>query len=285
VVLLGVDGKNQKHKIGSRLINAVKTRCVGIVLWSGNDACEFYVKQGFSYNVNLGNAMKRDTHETIRSKFMCFALKDNDIPILISNANKTQFKIAPVTEEDKIILYESLANAMNKQHIMFNDDLQGSLDSWDEKIQIAPFNNAYIYREFKKLSRQGIYAPLVVVYSEELGYHVKATKRIEPYTLISEYSGCIKKFNSNSRCDSIMHYTGNYVIMPNKCGNLGKYISGVNELKKGRQKANLKSIRYVIDGQIHVLLYTLRIIKKEEILQYKYNDNGKMKEYPTGDFK
>ncbi len=74
------------------------------------------------------------------------------------------------------------------------------------------------------------------------------------------------------------------VICPETNGNIARFISGINNFdKKAGKKQNLNSIRYDIDGTVHVLLYTARSIKKGEVLYYDYNSGG-YDGYPTHEF-
>lgn len=74
------------------------------------------------------------------------------------------------------------------------------------------------------------------------------------------------------------------VICPDKFGNLARFISGINNHNdKSMKKQNVQSVRFDVDGQVHVLLYALRQIKKNEILYYDYNAGG-FDNYPTKDF-
>ena len=111
-------------------------------------------------------------------------------------------------------------------------------------------------------------------------------------TLLCEYSGEVflsrdKLFDSN---DSIMELlktsssSTSLVIYPATRANIARFISGINNYDKlGLKKQNVLSIRYDIDGQVHVLLYASKTIKKGEVLYYDYNA-GSNGTYPTEDF-
>ena len=74
------------------------------------------------------------------------------------------------------------------------------------------------------------------------------------------------------------------VICPESKGNIARFISGINNHdKKAGKKQNVNSIRYNIDGSVHVLLYAARTIKKNEVLYYDYNAGG-YNAYPTESF-
>jgi hypothetical protein len=74
------------------------------------------------------------------------------------------------------------------------------------------------------------------------------------------------------------------VICPEKMGNLARFLSGINNKSlKSYKKQNVNSIRFNIDGQVHVLLYAAKGIKKNEVLYYDYNAGG-FDGYPTDYF-
>ena len=73
------------------------------------------------------------------------------------------------------------------------------------------------------------------------------------------------------------------VIIPEKYGNLGRFLSGINNSKKNNNQ-NVYSLRVDINGLVHVLLLAKRKIKKGEILYYNYNAGG-FNNYNTTYFK
>lgn len=74
------------------------------------------------------------------------------------------------------------------------------------------------------------------------------------------------------------------VIIPDKKGNLARFLSGINNTsKKSIAKQNVHSIRFNIDGESRVILYAKKNIKKGDLLYYDYNAGG-FGEYPTQDF-
>ena len=74
------------------------------------------------------------------------------------------------------------------------------------------------------------------------------------------------------------------VIYPANRANIARFISGINNFdKNAMKKQNVLSIRYDIDGKVHVLLYASKIIRKGEVLYYDYNA-GSNGTYPTEDF-
>ena len=87
------------------------------------------------------------------------------------------------------------------------------------------------------------------------------------------------------KADSIMNYIRydwiDYVIQPEPFANLARFISGINNLFEdlklpNRIKKNLESLRFRLDDHIHIILYTWRVIEKNDILAYDYN-NGQRK--------
>lgn len=71
------------------------------------------------------------------------------------------------------------------------------------------------------------------------------------------------------------------VICPTYNANLARFISGINNKKKG--KANLASIRFDIEGKVRIFLYAKTNIEPNQILCYDYNAGG-FDEYPTENF-
>lgn len=121
---------------------------------------------------------------------------------------------------------------------------------------------------------------------------VQALEDIHALTLICEYSGEINLARKRlfDRNDSIMDLirtpssTNSLVICPDKKGNLARFLSGINNFdQKSAKKQNVQSIRYDIDGEVHILLYAFRQIKKYELLYYDYNAGG-YEGYPTEGF-
>jgi hypothetical protein len=285
VVMFAVDWNHREKKIGKSIMTVIK-QIYGnkIILWSDERVCGFYKKQSFGESVNLGKALMRKTNPTTRSRFMYYGLEYDEKLTLMGELSKNKFKIALTTPEEQKILIDSLNNALKKQNMKFNDDLVGDviIENY-EKIQKLSKLNEAIYKEFKLKSRQGIYGPLEVFYDNVIGYGVRAINDIEENTLISEYAGEILKYDPKSTNDSLMKYIADYVIQPTSFGNIAKYVSGINDSKKSEiKKANVRSIRCLIEGRIHVLLYTIKKIKKGNILKYNYN--GEDNEYNTSRF-
>lgn len=73
------------------------------------------------------------------------------------------------------------------------------------------------------------------------------------------------------------------VIVPENNGNIGFLLSGINNTDPNKKKKeNVKSARFSINGEVHVILYASRDIKCGEILYYNYN--GLHNLYPTEHF-
>ena len=130
-----------------------------------------------------------------------------------------------------------------------------------------------------------------IVYDEKQGYIVKQTAEILTNTIISEYSGDVFFFRDSllmKKNDSIMELIHSpcsdtsLVIIPQKYGNLGRFLSGINNTKKNTDQ-NVYSLRVNIEGSIHVLLLAKRKINKGEILYYDYNAGG-YNAYDTSNF-
>jgi hypothetical protein len=74
------------------------------------------------------------------------------------------------------------------------------------------------------------------------------------------------------------------VICPEQYGNLARFLSGINNYDaKLKKKQNVYSIRFSIEGSVHILLLASKNIKKGEILYYDYNAGG-YGNYPTEHF-
>jgi hypothetical protein len=199
---------------------------------------------------------------------------------------KTNFKIAYVTEQEKSLFIKNLKRVFKKRNMTFCDDIISNqkLPKVPNNIQKMPKYMTKVFKAFKQNSKNMIYAPLNLVKDKVQGYKVVSTNSIKQLTLISEYSGEIMKHGDVPSSDSIMDYYENFVIYPDKKGNIGKFLSGVNNKKTNKSKIqNVKSVKYNIEGKVHILLYASRLIKKDETLIYDYNA-GKIKEYPTHNF-
>ena len=199
-----------------------------------------------------------------------------------ANIRNSSFKIYPMTETDAQETQDSLFSALESKNIQFSDDLIFRVnDLSSELVQKMLPSDVRVYKQFKEQSRKGSNVPVKVEYDNIQGYVVKASKPIDKYTLISEYSGEVIEYKDDLKSDSIMEYHSNLVIVPDRHGNLARFLSGINNSKK--RAGNVKSIKYDIEGSIHILLYSSRNIKSGEILYYDYNAGG-LNEYDTSNF-
>jgi len=62
------------------------------------------------------------------------------------------------------------------------------------------------------------------------------------------------------------------IIDPTNEGNIARFLSGVNNKSiVSRRQANVRTRRFVLDGQMHVVMFTSRRIEPGEMLNYDYN--------------
>jgi GNAT superfamily N-acetyltransferase len=285
LILIGVSTQHQRQGIGTKLVDELKKYGDKIVVWSDKNAVSFYEKQGFSKNTELGNALTTKTYRTAYSQFMCMGLVDEEVEVLIGDMSKTKFKIAKPSKVEKLQTIKSLDNALITQKMLFADDLIGCLTinkNSQKKIQKLAKKNEKIFRKFKKLTNKKIYPPVEVFHHDKINYGVIAIDDIPAFTLISEYSGKVTEWTPYlSNNDSIMNYYGDMVINPTDCGNLAKYVSGINNLNG--EEENVKSMKFILENKIRIILYAARNIQKGEILRYDYN-GGKKCGYDTNHF-
>lgn len=137
--------------------------------------------------------------------------------------------------------------------------------------------NQEIYYHFKSMCHRGEIAPVRVVLDPNMGFVVRAEHNIPDRTLIVEYAGEVDflKNRRSDSCDSIMDLliTGDsatsLVIVPRVVSSMARFFSGINNQKN--QRPNLRSARFQVDGQVHVLLFAARDIGAGEVLCYDYN--------------
>lgn len=153
--------------------------------------------------------------------------------------------------------------------------------------------NLRVFSQFKQLSCKGNYAPVQVVYDKIQGYVVQAIEDIGAMTLICEYAGQVYTYRDQmfTKSDAMMtllktsRAQTSLVIIPDRFGNLARYLSGINNYKNERywlmclnifrfRKQNVCSIRFDVDGEARVILYAYRNIKAGELLYYDYNEGG-----------
>ena len=209
----------------------------------------------------------------------------------VIQAFEKEFLIANMSDSEIVIFKNSFMNAMNDKKFEFTDDLIYSFTDYfspNEPLQVMSSVNIEIFEKFKALSRKMQYAPVEVVLTENQGYAVKATNTIKPYTLICEYAGEVVIYDESIKDDSLMDLIKirkiEYVIYPGKKCNLARFISGINNKDKiKKKKQNLNSIKFNINGMVHIILYCIKPIKKGDFLYYDYNA-GNLNEYDTKNF-
>jgi len=177
--------------------------------------------------------------------------------------------------------------ALDSRQIKFSDDL--FFFEHDHEVKKLKEADIEVFREFKKQSRKGLYAPVEVVHDPEQGYKVKAVKFIKRFTLLCEYTGEVVDMEGNEnveKSDALMEFYTTpqsiLVIYPDQVGNLARFISGINN-EKGKRNQNVKSMKCDIDGSIHIILYTTRNVHPGETLYYNYNE-GALDEKETKEF-
>ncbi|KAK8796499.1 hypothetical protein WA538_005706 [Blastocystis sp. DL] len=210
---------------------------------------------------------------------------------------------SPSTDIEKIKLqHVALASAMSQQGIEYSNELvyrkgcPASMNrvKYDEQrhlLKEMSKSDRIVYDATIKLNKEGFMAPVMVQEDDIQGFIVVADEVIKEDTLITEYIGevdILSKNEQNSN-DSIMDLLDSgdpktsLVIIPEKVGNLARYLSGINNSsEESKKKQNVRSARYVIDGAIHVLLIALRDIHPGEVLTFDYN--GLEHNYPTDHF-
>jgi hypothetical protein len=147
------------------------------------------------------------------------------------------------------------------------------------------------FLDSKKYTKTMNYGPFIIIKDPIQGYIVKSTNKIPKNCFICEYTGEIINHN-DALCiyDDLMEYATinkfkSFDISPNKFCNLARFISGINNTKIQENQQNVKSIKFQINGIIHVDLYSYRDIDIDEILFYNYNEgklNGEF--YDTSHF-
>ena len=122
---------------------------------------------------------------------------------------------------------------------------------------------------------------------------MEATAFIERGTIICEYAGevsrhrdTLMKVNNDSIFTLLVtgSSTNDLNITPSRFGNMSRFISGVNNVKKEHLKiVNVKAIRFSFCGRVRIMFIAKRNIHKGDILYLNYN-GGTYEEYPTEDF-
>ncbi len=119
-----------------------------------------------------------------------------------------------------------------------------------------------------------------------------ATNDIPKMTLICEYVGDVYPLRMMllHNNDSVMELLKapsskrSLVIAPETHCNLARFISGINNADPTKaRKQNTKSVKYSVNGQARIFLYTCKRVRKGELLYYDYHGGG-YDNYPTQDF-
>jgi len=149
-----------------------------------------------------------------------------------------------------------------------------------EQIDRMSQRNLEIFEEFKQNMRAGLYPPIRLVYEQNVGLTVEAIVPIPKHTLITEYVGCVTTVaqSGETSSDSLMILldTGDIktslVIDPSRCGNIARFLSGVNNAsQRSLRKVNVRTRRFEVNGRCRVALFTSRKVAAGEKLCYDYN--------------
>jgi len=177
------------------------------------------------------------------------------------------------------------------EELLYPEDQSAKKEMNDSAIDvdtIRPLSkrNAEIFRAFKNNLKAGAFPPIKVVHDEHFGFSVEAMVVMPPHTLIAEYVGEVVTMEQSDeiRSDSLMVLlnTGkresSLIIDPTRGGNIARFLSGINNRSLvSRRKANVRSLRFDLDGHVRVALFTSRRVEPGEKLQYDYNAGVKGK--------
>jgi len=243
--------------------------------------------------------------KTHRSQLIKFKLDEEVISKQRLYRKISNLYLAESDKNDDYVFNTSFKNALKDRNIKYEENLV--FESYDKNnptnskhIQNLPKSAVKIYNEFKDRIEKKKYGPLKLVNDPVQGWKVETTKPIKKHTLISEYGGVVRENTREIKdSDSVMNYLNTQncelVIFPDKIGNLGRFLSGVNnkKIKKSKNKRgkssepinhpNCHAQMFNINGSLHVLIYTIRDIEEGETLFYDYNA-GKLDEVDTNLF-
>ncbi|XP_010931052.1 probable Histone-lysine N-methyltransferase ATXR5 isoform X2 [Elaeis guineensis] len=158
-------------------------------------------------------------------------------------------------------------------------------------MQVLPREDKETLELCRAMYKRGECPPLLVVYDSLEGFTVQADGHLKDMTLIAEYTGDVDYLlnRQHDDCDSIMtllsatNPSDSLVVCPDKCGNIARFINGINNHnQESKKKQNIKCVRYDVDGECRALLVACRDISCGERLYYDYN--GCEQEYPTQHF-
>eukprot|EP01017_Pseudomicrothorax_dubius_P048007 TRINITY_DN8672_c0_g1_i6.p1 TRINITY_DN8672_c0_g1~~TRINITY_DN8672_c0_g1_i6.p1 ORF type:complete len:506 (-),score=52.48 TRINITY_DN8672_c0_g1_i6:315-1832(-) len=153
----------------------------------------------------------------------------------------------------------SLCRALIAKGVIFDDDLCFPVPNCppeknDASLEIGlkPMDKAtyMIFRNFKQMTRKGVYAPLEIVEDKLQGFVVRADAPIPKKTLIAEYVGEVDYARNHifDDCDSIMdllrtsHSSTSLVVISRNRGNISRFFSGINNHDK-KAKSKQQNVR------------------------------------------
>jgi hypothetical protein len=204
--------------------------------------------------------------------------------------NTSQFCFT-ATGPDEIELYKvSLLKAMIIRKMAHSEKNIVNAEAHGKMIRnnvtcLSP-DDQKVFEKFKKFTELGIYPPVYVSWDEDQNFVVRCSQPILKNSLICEYTGHIIEEKDlarlNIKDDSLMQISPGVLISPVNVGNIGKFISGINN--NLRKVGNLKSMCFKLNRKCHIIIYACEGIDKDEILAYDYNA-GRGSNYPTEYFK
>ncbi|GMH75309.1 hypothetical protein TrLO_g9473 [Triparma laevis f. longispina] len=149
-----------------------------------------------------------------------------------------------------------------------------------DKVEEMSPRNLFIYKQFKRNTALGLIPPVNVEYDKSQGFVVEALEDIKDKTLLVEYAGAVTRIVDSGQTDSdslmVLLETNSpktsLIIDPSTSGNMARFFSGVNNSNhESKKKINVRTRRFSVDGECHVVLFACRRIKKGERLSYDYN--------------
>jgi len=161
-----------------------------------------------------------------------------------------------------------------------NDVNETMNDANLDNVEPLSRRNLEVFQRYKENLKNGIFAPVEIVYDEKIGFKVKALAAIPRHTIITEYIGDVitVKRSEERSSDSLMMLldTGDpktsLIIDPTKNGNIARFFSGINNISfVARRKANVRTRRFVYEGKCRVLLFTSKRVEPGDELHYDYN--------------
>lgn len=147
----------------------------------------------------------------------------------------------------------TLLFALKAKGIDFDDNLRYSNKSCnsdknqanlEQNLQKMDQQTLKIFKEFKKMSKEANYVPVLIEPDKTQGFFVRAFEDIQEMTLIAEYVGDVdfarnRIFDKNDSIMDLLRTTRSktsLVICPEKYGNLARFLSGINNSEKGAKK-------------------------------------------------